>query len=76
MSEIEQINPRIMVWAHETAGLSLEEAADKLCLETSFRGTGAEKFREHSRIPPVEIPRIAMLLVPRTQACRRVMLRP
>jgi Zn-dependent peptidase ImmA (M78 family) len=44
MAEIEQINPRIMVWARETAGLSLEEAADKLGLETSSRSSGAEKL--------------------------------
>jgi hypothetical protein len=44
MPGIEQINPRIVVWARETAGLSLEEAADKLGLETSSRSTGTEKL--------------------------------
>jgi hypothetical protein len=44
MAEIEQIKSRIMVWARETAGLSLEEAAEKLGLETSSRTTGAEKL--------------------------------
>jgi hypothetical protein len=30
MVETEQINLRILVWARETAGLSLKEAAEKL----------------------------------------------
>ena len=44
MAESEQINPRILVWARETAGLSLEEAAEKLGLGTSSRSTAAEKL--------------------------------
>ena len=44
MAESEQINPRILMWARETAGLSLEEAAEKLGLGTSSRSTAAEKL--------------------------------
>jgi hypothetical protein len=44
MAEIKQLNFRILAWARETAGLSLEEAADKLGLEVSACGTGAEKL--------------------------------
>jgi Zn-dependent peptidase ImmA (M78 family) len=44
MPNAEQINPRILMWARETAGLSLEEAADKLGLATSSRSTAAEKL--------------------------------
>jgi hypothetical protein len=34
MAEIEAINPRIMMWARKTAGLSLEEAV----VTSSFEG--------------------------------------
>lgn len=44
MAENEQINPRILMWARETAGLSLEEAAEKLGLGTSSRSTATEKL--------------------------------
>jgi Zn-dependent peptidase ImmA (M78 family)/transcriptional regulator with XRE-family HTH domain len=44
MTEIQQINPRILVWARETAGLSLEEAAEKLGLTSSSRSTAPEKL--------------------------------
>lgn len=44
MAETEEINPRILGWARETAGLSLEEAAEKLGLETSSRSTAADKL--------------------------------
>jgi Zn-dependent peptidase ImmA (M78 family)/transcriptional regulator with XRE-family HTH domain len=44
MAEHEQINPRILAWARETAGLSLEEAAQKLGLASTGRTTGAEKL--------------------------------
>ena len=44
MAETEQINPSILQWARETAGFSLQEAADRLGLETSSRRTGAEKL--------------------------------
>jgi hypothetical protein len=39
MVETEQINPPILVWARETAGLSLEAAAEKLGLTSSSRST-------------------------------------
>lgn len=44
MTETEQINPRILAWARETAGISLEEAAEKLGLTSSSRSTAAEKL--------------------------------
>ena len=44
MAETQQINPSILRWARETAGLSLEEASYKLGLETSFHSTGPEKL--------------------------------
>lgn len=39
------VNPDILVWARETAGLSVEDAADKLQLTTSVRSTAAEKLQ-------------------------------
>ena len=44
MAETEDINPHILVWARETAGLSLDEAAVKLGLTSSSRGTAVEKL--------------------------------
>lgn len=41
-----QINPRMMSWARETAGLSLEDAAVKLGLTSTARVTAVEKLRQ------------------------------
>jgi Zn-dependent peptidase ImmA (M78 family)/transcriptional regulator with XRE-family HTH domain len=38
------INPEIVVWARETAGLSLEEAARKLAFQDSKNSTAVEKL--------------------------------
>lgn len=39
-----QINPRLLSWARETAGLSPEEAAAKLGLKSTAKATAAEKL--------------------------------
>ena len=39
-----RINPEIVVWARETAGLTQEEAAKKLCFHDSSRSSAAEKL--------------------------------
>lgn len=44
-----KVNPEIMVWARETAGLSLEEAAKKLDFRDSSRSTAAEKLASIER---------------------------
>jgi Zn-dependent peptidase ImmA (M78 family) len=44
MSETAQINPRILSWARETAGLSVEEAAEKLGLKDTAKATAVEKL--------------------------------
>ena len=44
MAVIEQINPRLLVWARETAGLTVDEAAEKLGLTSSSRSTSVEKL--------------------------------
>ncbi len=44
MRQTEDINPRILAWARETAGLTVEEAADKLALGSSERATAASKL--------------------------------
>ena len=41
-----QINPRLLAWARETAGLSPEEAAAKLGLKTTARATAADKLMQ------------------------------
>lgn len=46
MAQGVQINPRLLAWARETAGLSLEEAAAKLGLRTTAKLTAAEKLQE------------------------------
>ena len=39
-----RINPEIVVWARETAGLTQEEAAKKLGFHDSSRSSAAEKL--------------------------------
>ena len=46
MAQGVQINPRLLAWARETAGLSLEEAAAKLGLKTTAKLTAAAKLLE------------------------------
>jgi Zn-dependent peptidase ImmA (M78 family) len=45
MSEATQINPRILVWARETAGISVEEAAAKLGLKDTPKATAVDKLK-------------------------------
>ncbi|MCY4196480.1 MAG: helix-turn-helix transcriptional regulator [Rhodobacteraceae bacterium] len=45
------VNPDILVWARETAGLSVEEAAKTLQLTTSARSTAAEKLERGEKSP-------------------------
>ncbi|MBM9401030.1 ImmA/IrrE family metallo-endopeptidase [Gluconacetobacter azotocaptans] len=53
MAQAVHINPGMMTWARETAGLSLEEAAEKLALKNSAKQTAADKLRsiEHGERP-------------------------
>lgn len=44
MSVGEAINPVVLAWARETAGLSIEEAAHKIGLTSGTRATAAEKL--------------------------------
>jgi Zn-dependent peptidase ImmA (M78 family) len=46
MSEDVQINPRLLAWARRTAGLSVEEAAEKLGLKDTAKKSGADKLRD------------------------------
>jgi Zn-dependent peptidase ImmA (M78 family)/transcriptional regulator with XRE-family HTH domain len=46
MARAYNINPAILAWARESAGFSLEEAADRLGLTTSDRQTAVEKLTE------------------------------
>jgi Zn-dependent peptidase ImmA (M78 family)/transcriptional regulator with XRE-family HTH domain len=46
MVDAEQINPRILAWARETAGLSVAEAAEKLGLKDTAKASAVEKLRE------------------------------
>jgi cytoskeletal protein RodZ len=41
---IEDINPQLLRWARETAGLTIEQAAAKLGLKDAGRMTAAEKL--------------------------------
>jgi transcriptional regulator with XRE-family HTH domain len=45
MVQGDEINPRIMRWARETAGLSVKEAAGKLGLKDTAKGTAVEKLK-------------------------------
>ena len=44
MVDTVEINPRMLSWARETAGLSVEEAAEKLGLKTTAKASAAEKL--------------------------------
>jgi Zn-dependent peptidase ImmA (M78 family) len=44
MAQAVQINPRLLAWARETAGLPPEEAAAKLGLKDTAKATAAEKL--------------------------------
>jgi Zn-dependent peptidase ImmA (M78 family) len=46
MTQAEQINPRILAWARETAGLTVEEAAEKLGLKDTAKATAVQKLDE------------------------------
>lgn len=52
--DAQQINPRVLRWARETAGLTLDEAAERLGLTTSARSSAADKLAdlEGGRKPP------------------------
>lgn len=41
------VNPKILVWARETAGFGIDEAAGKLQLRDSKTSTAAEKLRQY-----------------------------
>ncbi len=45
MAQAVQINPRMLSWARETAGLSLVEAAEKLGLRDTTKASASEKLR-------------------------------
>ena len=40
-----RVNPEILVWARETAGLAQSTAADKLGFQTSTRSSALENLR-------------------------------
>ncbi|HYU14017.1 MAG TPA: XRE family transcriptional regulator [Stellaceae bacterium] len=42
----QEINPRVLRWARETAGLTLDEAAERLGLTTSARSSAADKLAD------------------------------
>lgn len=44
MSEVENINPKVLVWARESAGLSLEVAAHRLGFKPTAARTAVEKL--------------------------------
>jgi Zn-dependent peptidase ImmA (M78 family)/transcriptional regulator with XRE-family HTH domain len=46
MVAVEDINPGMLAWARETAGLSREEAAEKLGLRASAKESASEKLRQ------------------------------
>jgi Zn-dependent peptidase ImmA (M78 family)/transcriptional regulator with XRE-family HTH domain len=44
--DAQHINPRVLRWARKTAGLTLDEAADRLGLTTSARSSAADKLAD------------------------------
>jgi transcriptional regulator with XRE-family HTH domain len=49
MARAVQINPRLMAWARETAGLSPEEAAEKLGLKSTAKASAVERMLQLER---------------------------
>lgn len=49
MAQAVRINPGLLIWARETAGLSLEEAAVKLGLKPTRQSTAEEKLAQTER---------------------------
>ena len=49
MAQGEQVNPAILVWARESAGLDLRDAAQKLALSSSDTASNEEKLLELER---------------------------
>ena len=49
MTRAENITPSILTWARETAGLSVKDAAVRLGLTSSIRGTATEKLEAFER---------------------------
>jgi Zn-dependent peptidase ImmA (M78 family) len=45
MAQGEQINPRMLFWGRETAGLSIEQAAEKLGLKDTTKARAVDKLR-------------------------------
>jgi hypothetical protein len=56
MAQGEHINPEVLKWARETAGLTVAEAAEKLGLKDSAKASAVEKLQglgcEFQRKPP------------------------
>jgi len=54
LAQSERINPDVLRWARETAGLSVEEAAERLGLKDTVQATAIDKLRQleiGARIP-------------------------
>jgi hypothetical protein len=49
MAQGEQINPAILVWARESAGLAVEDAAKRLALGDSKYESGEQKLLDLER---------------------------
>lgn len=49
VARAQNINPSILTWARETAGLSVDEAAAKLGLSSSQKSSAAEKLEDFER---------------------------
>jgi len=49
MARKEEINPEVLVWARETAGLSLDEAAARVGLTTGSKSSATEKLTQFER---------------------------
>ena len=50
MIESEHINPDVLKWARETAGLPIAEAAEKLGLRDTAKLTAVEKLRDRKSV--------------------------
>lgn len=62
MDRAQNINPRILTWARETAGLSMEDAAAKLGLTNSSKASAEEKLENGDDKPT----RLQLMKIPNT----------
>jgi Zn-dependent peptidase ImmA (M78 family) len=67
---VPRVNPKILIWARETAGLSLEDAARQLSIKDTQTTSGVNRLQQHEETGEISRP----LLVRMSKQYRRPLL--